>query len=264
MDNNENLFYQQEHYFWSAICANAVKISNQTSAYFSELPLPIFNYIYLHQGALISDYEKAEALFKQQAKPYVLVVHDQVLSVFETEIATRGLVADGESTAMILPQEALSQYNSPPQLSSGFQVVFSNNQLKDWAQPLITAFPVDSDTDEDEDEDDSTVTDEYIRYHQRALDKQTNMVHLVLFADQQPVSTLTMTFNNQTARLDDIGTDIQYQGKGLATLLIKHALSLCHQQGIKQCVLESSSDGLSIYKKLGFEPIFNYYSYIAE
>nr|WP_282554799.1 GNAT family N-acetyltransferase [Providencia sp. PROV019] len=161
---------------------------------------------------------------------------------------------------MILPQEALSQYNSPPQLNSGFQVALSNDQLKDWAQPLITAFPVDSDTDES----DSTVTDEYIRYHQRALDKQTNMVHLVLFADQQPVSTLTMTFNNQTARLDDIGTDIQYQGKGLATLLIKHALYLCHQQGVKQCVLESSSDGLSIYKKLGFEPIFNYYSYIAE
>nr|WP_282551034.1 MULTISPECIES: GNAT family N-acetyltransferase [Providencia] len=89
------------------------------------------------------------------------------------------------------------------------------------------------------------------------------MVHLVLFADQQPVSTLTMTFNNETARLDDIGTDIQYQGKGLATSLIKHALYLCHQQGIKQCVLESSSEGLSIYKKLGFEPIFNYYSYIS-
>lgn len=86
MDNNENLFYQQEYYFWSAICANTVKISNQTSAYFSELPLPIFNYIYLHQGALISDYEKAEVLFKQQAKPYVLVVHDQILSLFESEI----------------------------------------------------------------------------------------------------------------------------------------------------------------------------------
>lgn len=260
MDDNENLFYQQEHYFWSAICANVVKISNQTSAYFSELPLPIFNYIYLHQGALISDYEKAEMLFKQQAKPYVLVVHGQIRSLFESEIVTRGLIYDGESTAMILPQDVLSQYNSPPQLNAAFQVVFSNNQLKDWAQPLITAFPIDSDTDES----DSTVTDEYIRYHQRALDKQTNMVHLVLFADQQPVSTLTMTFNNETARLDDIGTDIQYQGKGLATSLIKHALYLCHQQGVKQCVLESSSEGLSIYKRLGFVPIFNYYSYISE
>ncbi|WP_272691779.1 MULTISPECIES: GNAT family N-acetyltransferase [Providencia] len=260
MDNNENLFYQQEYYFWSAISANTVKISNQTSAYFSELPLPIFNYIYLHQGALISDYEKAEALFKQQAKPYALVVHDQILSLFESEIITRRLVFDGESTSMILPQGALSQYNSPPPLNTDFQIIQSNDRLEDWAQPLITAFPVDSDTDES----DSTVTDEYIRYHQRALDKQTNMVHLVLFADQQPVSTLTMTFNNETARLDDIGTDIQYQGKGLATSLIKHALYLCHQQGIKQCVLESSSEGLSIYKKLGFEPIFNYYSYISE
>ncbi len=84
----------------------------------------------------------------------------------------------------------------------------------------------------DTDESDSTVTDEYIRYHQRALDKQTNMVHLVLFADQQPVSTLTMTFNNETARLDDIGTDIQYQGKGLATSLIKHALYLAINKGL--------------------------------
>lgn len=258
MNSNECVFYEQEHYFWSAICADSVKIDNQTIAYFSELPLPIFNFIYLHQGAQISAYKKAEELFKQHAKPYVLVVHDQVLSLFESEIATCGLVADGESTAMILPQGALSQYHSPPPLNAGFQIVLSNNQLEDWAQPLITAFPVDS-----EEEDDSTVIDEYIRYHQRALDKQTNMMHLVLFVGQQPVSTLTVTLNGKSARLDDIGTDIQYQGKGFATLLIKYALYICHQQSIEQCVLESSSDGLSIYKKLGFEPIFNYYSYIA-
>ncbi len=121
-----------------------MKISNQTSAYFSELPLPIFNYIYLHQGALISDYEKAEALFKQQAKPYALVVHDQILSLFESEIITRRLVFDGESTAMILPQGALSQYNSPPPLNTDFQIIQSNDRLEDWAQPLITAFHVDS------------------------------------------------------------------------------------------------------------------------
>ncbi|MEX6225135.1 GNAT family N-acetyltransferase [Providencia hangzhouensis] len=77
-----------------------------------------------------------------------------------------------------------------------------------------------------------------------------------------PFLTLTLTINEKTARLDDIGTDVQYQGKGLATQLNMLFSSVI--SSIEQCVLEASSDGLSIYKKLGFEPIFNYYSFIAE
>ncbi|WP_369311170.1 GNAT family N-acetyltransferase [Providencia rettgeri] len=258
MNHNETLFYQQEEYFWSAICSNTLKISENTIAYFSELNLPIFNFIYLHQGATLGEFEQAENAFKQQSKPYALVVHQHELSQFEQEIAKRSLIADGESTAMILPKSALSLFNEPSPLGTGYRIEQCNERLYDWAQPLITAFPVDSD------EDDDTVINEYICYHQRALDKQVNMMHFVLFVDKQPVSTLTLTLNGKTARLDDIGTDIQFQGKGFATKLIKYALAICNQQDIEQCVLEASSDGLSIYKKLGFEPIFNYLSFIAE
>ncbi|HGN1705106.1 TPA: GNAT family N-acetyltransferase [Providencia rettgeri] len=260
MNTNESLFYQQERHFWSAICLDTVHIDSHTVAYFSELPLPIFNFIYLHQGASITSFEKAERLFKQQAKPYVLVIHEQTLHQFESEITQRGLIVDGESTAMVLPQKVLSQYSTAPQLETNYQIKLCNEQLSDWAQPLVTAFPVDAEGEED----DSTVIDEYIRFHQRALDKQTCMMHFVLYAEQQPVSTLTLTLDNKTARLDDIGTDIQFQGKGFATQLIKHALSICNQHGVEQCVLEASSDGLSIYQKLGFEAIFNYHSFIAE
>ncbi|EPL9568183.1 GNAT family N-acetyltransferase [Providencia rettgeri] len=260
MNNNEALFYQQEDHFWSAICSEVLKVSENTIAYFSELNLPIFNFIYLHQGASLSEFEHAESAFKQQSKPYVLVVHQHELSQFEHEIEKRGLIADGESTAMILPTSALSLFKEPLSLEVGYQIKQCDKQLNDWAQPLISAFPVDS----DDEEDDNTVINEYIRYHQRALDKHVNMMHFVLFADEQPVSTLTLTINNKTARLDDIGTDIRFQGKGFATKLIKYALAICNQQGIEQCVLEASSDGLSIYKKMGFEPIFSYFSFIAE
>lgn len=260
MNNNEDLFYQQENHFWSAICLDTVYIDHHTVAYFSELPLPVFNLIYLHQGASINSFEKADHLFKQQAKPYVLVVHEQTLCQFVSQIAQLGLIADGRSTAMVLPQKTLSQYNTAPQLEANYQIKLSNDQLDDWAQPLITAFPVDV----EEEEEDSTVIDEYIRYHQRALDKKTCMMHFVLYVEKNPVSTLTLTLNNKTARLDDIGTDIQFQGNGFATQLIKHALYICNQHGIEKCVLEASSDGLSIYKKLGFDAIFNYHSFIAK
>lgn len=258
MNNNEALFYQQEDHFWSSICSDTLKISESTIAYFSELNLPIFNFIYLHQGASLAEFEKAENAFKQQSKPYMLVVHQLELNHFEREIEKRGLIADGESTAMILPKSALSLFNKPLPLEAGCRIELCNKKLSDWAQPLITAFSVDPE------EDDDTVINEYIRYHQNALDKQTNMMHFVLFSEEQPVSTLTLTLNGKIARLDDIGTDIQFQGKGFATKLIQHALAICNQQGIEQCVLEASTDGLSIYKKLGFEPIFNYFSFIAE
>lgn len=260
MNNNEALFYQQESHFWSAICSEVLKVSENTIAYFSELNLPIFNFIYLHQGASLSEFEQAENTFKQQSKPYVLVVHQHELNHFEHEIEKRGLIADGESTAMILPASALSLFKEPLSLEVGYQIKQCDKQLNHWAQPLISAFPVDS----DDEENDDTVINEYIRFHQKALDKHVNMMHFVLYTDEQPVSTLTLTINNKTARLDDIGTDIRFQGKGFATKLIKYALAICNQQGIEQCVLEASSDGLSIYKKLGFEPIFSYFSFIAE
>lgn len=260
MNNKEGLFYQQENHFWSAICLETAHIDDHVIAYFSELPLPVFNFIYLHKDATITGFENARHLFKQRSKPYVLVVHEQALHQVKSEIAKLSLIADGESTAMFLPQASLSQYSIALPLAADYRIETCNERLTNWAQPLITAFPIEAEGEEN----DSTVINEYIRYHQRAMDKNTNMMHFVLFDKQQPVSTLTLTINEKTARLDDIGTDVQYQGKGLATQLIKHALFFCHQQGIEQCVLEASSDGLSIYKKLGFEPIFNYYSFIAE
>ncbi|SUC35561.1 ribosomal-protein-alanine acetyltransferase [Providencia rustigianii] len=257
---NEKKFYTLEHHFWSAICLSTYDITPTTVAYFSELNMPIFNYIYLHSGATTASFEVANDLFKQQSKPYVLVVHSAELAKFSALIQEYQLVNDGESTAMVLEQQDLIK-QAPCCLPDFYHIEQCNQNLSCWAEPLVTAFPVDSDV---EVKDEESVIDQYIRYHQRALDKNINMLHFVLFHHQRPVTSLTLTIYKDLARLDDIGTDIEYQRKGLATMLIKHALHICHQHDIKRCYLEASSDGLSVYSKLGFKPIFNYYSYISE
>ncbi len=98
MNNKEGLFYQQENHFWSAICLETAHIDDHVIAYFSELPLPVFNFIYLHKDATITGFENARHLFKQRSKPYVLVVHEQALHQVKSEIAKLSLIADGEST----------------------------------------------------------------------------------------------------------------------------------------------------------------------
>lgn len=66
MKNNELCFYQQERHFWSGICKNTVSISDTAIAYFSELPIPAFSFIYLHSGASIADFKAGNALFFEQ------------------------------------------------------------------------------------------------------------------------------------------------------------------------------------------------------
>ncbi|AIN65562.1 GNAT family N-acetyltransferase [Providencia stuartii] len=257
MKNNELCFYQQERHFWSGICKNTVSISDTAIAYFSELPIPAFSFIYLHSGASIADFKAGNALFFEQKKPYVLVVHEKVLPQLAPIMTKNQYENDGETTAMVLTSSKMVDHTDCL-LPEGYRIALSNEQLTEWAQPLITAFAA------PDSEDDPTVINEYIRYHQRALQRKGQLLHYVLFHGNTPVSALTLTLNGSMARLDDIGTDTQYQRQGLATLLIKHALKTCTQNGVERCFLEASSDGLSIYKKLGFTPLFRYHSVIVE
>ncbi|EKT63022.1 GNAT family N-acetyltransferase [Providencia burhodogranariea] len=260
MKTNEIGFYTLEHHFWSNICKDAIEIDSATFAYFSELPIPAFSFIYLKAGASIAHFEQANTLFSQQNKPYILVIHEDELEQFTPLISTKQYESDGETTAMVLIQAEMTHHTDYI-LPEGYKITLCNDQLEDWAAPLITAFGEETN---DDNSDDKAVVDEYMRYHQRALDRNTQLQHYVLFNGNKPVSTLTLTVNGNMARLDDIGTDTQYQRKGLATLLIKHALKECMNNGIECCYLEASSDGLSIYKKLGFTALFNYHSFIVE
>jgi len=78
------------------------------------------------------------------------------------------------------------------------------------------------------------------------------------------VSALTLSLGAGLARLDDIGTVQEYQGQGYATALVHSALAFARAQGARMCVLEASLDGLSIYRKAGFERLFDYRTFCQE
>ncbi|MBL3285103.1 putative GNAT acetyltransferase C-terminal domain protein [Rickettsiales endosymbiont of Paramecium tredecaurelia] len=68
--------------------------------------------------------------------------------------------------------------------------------------------------------------------------------------------------DNTIARIDDVGTLPEFQGKGYASALMRYVLSEAKRLGVRHCFLESSDSGLGVYQKLGFEPLFknNIYS----
>ena len=246
-----NEFKIIEKAFWSEICENNIRIGDHTHCFMTPMDAPIFNFIYLRQGASENTFQQASTLFSSQKKGHMLVLPESLLPEFEEIIKKAGYTGDGMTTAMYL---SLSDATYPPYKNNPCDIILTNHDLKQWAQPLRTAFPV----------VDDTITNEYIRYHQKALDNGATILHYALLVAGQPVSSLTLTLHDKLARFDDIGTDIAYQGNGYATHLITHVLEFCREQGVERCFLDASADGLALYRKFGFKPLFNYLSFINE
>lgn len=240
-----------EKAFWSEICENNIRIGDHTHCFMTPMDAPIFNFIYLRQGASENTFQQASTLFSSQKKGHMLVLPESLLPEFEEIIKKAGYTGDGMTTAMYL---SLSDATYPPYKNNPCDIILTNHDLKQWAQPLKTAFPV----------GDDTITNEYIRYHQKALDNGATILHYALLVAGQPVSSLTLTLHDKLARFDDIGTDIAYQGNGYATHLITHVLEFCREQGVERCFLDASADGLALYRKFGFKLLFNYLSFINE
>ncbi|HCT3366765.1 TPA: GNAT family N-acetyltransferase [Proteus mirabilis] len=240
-----------EKAFWSEICENNIRIGDHTHCFMTPMDAPIFNFIYLRQGASENTFQQASTLFSSQKKGHMLVLPESLLPEFEEIIKKAGYTGDGMTTAMYL---SLSDATYPPYKNNPCDIILTNHDLKQWAQPLKTAFPV----------GDDTITNEYIRYHQKALDNGATILHYALLVAGQPVSSLALTLHDKLARFDDIGTDIAYQGNGYATHLITHVLEFCREQGVERCFLDASADGLALYRKFGFKPLFNYLSFINE
>ncbi|WP_341826610.1 GNAT family N-acetyltransferase [Candidatus Sarmatiella mevalonica] len=90
-----------------------------------------------------------------------------------------------------------------------------------------------------------------------------NLRHFSLYKQNEPISSITLSMHDNTiARIDDVGTLPEFQGKGYASALMRYVLSEAKRLGVRHCFLESSDSGLGVYQKLGFEPLFknNIYS----
>ncbi len=126
----------------------------------------------------------------------------------------------------------------------------ASSDLKDWARPLRSAF-----------ESSVVVARQYRETHLKAQQQQSHFYHFVGYLDDIPVGSLTLSMNGRMGRIDDVGVTPKYQRQGIATRLLKHALKKCQSLGSTHCFLEASQMGLSLYQKIGFEPLFTYHIY---
>ena len=137
-----------------------------------------------------------------------------------------------------------------PTLGSQLSIKATDTKLIDWMLPLMGAF-----------ESSYELIKTYTDAHQNALNHGFKFHHFTLYQQAQPVSSLTLSINNRLARIDDVGTDPNFQGKGYAKQLMIYALNNAYEHGATYCFLDASAQGLGLYEKLGFESLEEHFYY---
>jgi GNAT superfamily N-acetyltransferase len=194
---------------------------------------------------------QAYNLFVSQKKNHTLVIPEEMLPKVVKDIEALNYKRDSVTTAMAL---TLSQQKEVDLPDNQVDIVLANHDLSLWAKPLVSAFYLSEEHD--------TVIQEYVRYHEDALQQGAPQFHLVLLVNGEPATSMTVTIEGELARFDDIGTEPKFQGKGYASQLIDYALAFCRQQRVEHCFLDASEAGFDLYKKFGFEPLFRYINYV--
>lgn len=257
-------YHQAEDYFFSAISRQHVHFSDRACAYTTGIPSQSLNALIIRPQIIgrADDDIGAELIaaiewFDAAGQLFGVAVPD-ILPADESARITNTLLACGlhpvdQTTAMALILDNRRHVHNHHPFSADaddLRILRTDHHLADWSRPLESAF-----------EGTPALTLAYRLRHQAALERNRQLVHFSLYIGQQPVSSLTLSLQQQIARLDDIGTQAEFQGRGYARLLIDHALDYAKANHAMLCCLEASAQGAQLYRKIGFEDLFGYRLY---
>ncbi|WOC15914.1 GNAT family N-acetyltransferase [Pseudochrobactrum sp. MP213Fo] len=245
-------YHQAEDYFFSSISLNHTHYADRAAAYLTGVNSESLNPLIIRcTGAESdSDLRAGIGLFDAAGQLFSVAVPDDALDTIDNQLLACGLAAVYQTTAMYLVMDDFTPHHSSISAGDGAIITRTDDNLIDWVLPLESAF-----------EGTPELTVEYRLRHQAALDRNRQFAHFSLYSENRPVCSLTLTMDHQIARLDDIGTQEAFQGRGYASALIQHALMHARLNNTKLCFLEASVQGAGLYQKAGFKNLFGYTAY---
>jgi GNAT superfamily N-acetyltransferase len=235
-----------EDYFFSSISKRQRRFSDDACAYLTGVEQGTLNLLIVKQQNQGSDFSLADGIRFLDAAglPFSVVLRHELVPRFKDQLQASGLKSACTSTVM---QWDAARDTGKSRIRDHHEIDYTDSRLDDWALPLQSAFAPRA-----------AIMRQYRRRHQAAIDAGRHLRHFSLYVKGEPVSSLTLSMQNSIARLDDIGTRTEWQGRGYAGTLIRHALAHARSLHVSRCFLESSGEGVSVYGRAGFSALFDY------
>lgn len=242
-------FYRAEDYFFRSISKECLEFDEVATAYYTGVDTEHDNIVFVRNdnGTIETILKRCNDFFKLNHSPWTLVVTEQYISdALERCLQNIHYSFIGMSEAMYIDLKKQHKFD----LFDNLDIRVASENLEQWMIPLIEAFDLPS-----------KVMQQYADVHKRALNNSANFHHFTLFNNNLPIASLTLSFDDNNARIHDVATLPAYQNKGYATHLMKYAINEAIHLGANYCFLEASEAGLSVYEKLGFQALFKNRTY---
>lgn len=252
-DDLINLYCQAEDYFFRGISLKCLDLGDGAHAYMTGVVELNFIYITRNTNALDKILTEGKQFFDQDKLSFDVIIPEKLQTPQITALLKiMGYIHKSKSVSMVVD---LGRATVETSLNFEFDTVIkvNDNQLNDWMMPLVGAF-----------ESTIEMCKIYAKSHENALKKHANLRHFSLYKREKPIASITLSMYDAIARIDDVGTLPEFQGKGYATHLMRYVLSKAKKLGARHCFLESSDLGLGVYQKLGFETLFKNNIYTRE
>lgn len=245
------LYRQAEDYFFRGISSKCLNLDDGANAYMTGGAELNFIYITRNTNALNTILIQGKQFYDQDNLSFDVIIPQELCMPHMVGVLnTMGYHQKSKSVSMVIDLDRFS-IDKTASFDSETVIKANDDQLNEWMMPLIGAFK-------------STfeICSIYATVHESALKKNINLRHFSLYKQEKPIASITLSMHDSIARIDDVGTLPEFQGKGYARHLMRYVLSEAKKLGARHCFLESSDSGLGVYQKLGFESLFknNIYS----
>lgn len=245
-----NLYRQAEDYFFRGI-SSFIDLGDGANAYMTGGAELNFIYITRHTNVLDKILIQGKQFYDQGNFSFDVIIPQKLCtSQIVDTFNIMGYSQKSKSISMVLHLDRFA-IDKPASFDVEIMINANDDQLNDWMMPMIGAF-----------ESTFDICSIYAIAHENALKMNTNLRHFSLYKQDTPIASITLSMKAGLARIDDVSTCPEFQGKGYGTHIVRYVLSEAKRLGASYCFLESSDSGFAIYQKPGFEPLFknNIYS----
>jgi GNAT superfamily N-acetyltransferase len=191
-----------------------------------------------------ADQKIAETLeyFKSRQLPMVWVIFPSSRPAnLRERLAAHGLVAVEEDTGMELDLATLLEIeDTAPGLD--LRRVEDESALNDWIGAYLKGFGL------------PEVVGEVVfkTFMEIGFNPDAPLHNFLAYLDDKPVATSTVFFSDGIAGIYDVTTVEEARGRGIGRAVTRSALFWSRDKGYKVAVLEATTMGYSVYRKIGF------------
>lgn len=211
-----------------------------------------FNIIHIINGHHISDQEIETAVnhFEDKKLSYTIwIAKNQLNDKVKSILATLGMLSTESTPGMKLNLsdfKSVSEYSLPE-----IKIVSTAEELNSYAYML-------SDLWKPRDEN---VTTYYNQISRIILENILPIQYALYLKDGIPVGGVEICITKDTLGIYGLVTIDSHRREGIGTALMHYALTLGKSKDLVTAVLQSSESGFTIYKKLGFKIMTEYFEY---